>query len=224
MLPRYLKNTGPLTPDQQLQLRSARVCVVGCGGLGGYVIELLGRLGVGYLTAVDGDVFDATNLNRQLLCTERNLGTSKAEAAKMRMAEVNPQVHLETIPQYLHPENAAEILKNHHLVIDALDGISARLLLQTTCAQLGIPMVHGAVDGWGIQVCTVFPGEDTLSRLYPANAPYAPAEGTLSFVVSTAASMQVSEAVKVLLNQGEPLRNRILFADLLAGRMDILPL
>lgn len=222
---RHQRNIGPLTPGDQAVLGRSRVCVVGCGGIGGHVLELLGRLGVGYITAVDGDSFDVTNLNRQLLSTEETLGCPKAAAAKARMASIDPDILLTAVDAYLTQDNAAQLLAGHDLVIDALDSIPTRLLLQRVCAQLGIPLIHGAVEGWFLQVTTVFPGEDTLSRLYPGAASE-PASRipVLSFVPAFAASVQVSEAVKLLTGKGAPLRGKILFADLLTGHFDILPL
>lgn len=224
---RYQRNIGPLTPEEQARLGQSRVCVIGCGGLGGWLIEFVGRLGVGHITAVDGDCFDETNLNRQLLSTEDNLGESKAAAAKIRMEAVNPTVRVESVREFLTEENAAAILENHHIVIDALDSIPHRLILQKTCRELNIPLVHGAVDGWFAQVCTVLPGEDTLSRLYPmriaaADQGGSPAVGTLAFVPALAASIQVSEAVKLLLHKDQILSGRVLFADLLTNHFDIL--
>lgn len=226
---RYTRNIGPLTPEENMQLRKQRVCVVGCGGLGGYVIEFLGRIGVGYITAVDGDCFDHTNLNRQLLCTEETVGESKAIAAKARMAVVNPTVYVEAVACFLTEENAVSLLANHSLVIDALDHIPERLLLQRVCSQLGIPLIHGAVDGWFAQICTVLPGEDSLSRVYPGitetdRKSDIPAVGVPSFVPSFAASLQVSEAIKVLLGREELIHGRILFADLLTNHFDMMPI
>lgn len=224
---RYQRNLGALTPGEQAQLGTFRVCVIGCGGIGGHLLELLARLGIGHITAVDGDCFDATNLNRQLLSTMDTLGQSKALAAKQRLEAINPTIRVEAHGEFLTEANAAAILKGHHIVLDALDSISHRLLLQKVCRELEIPLIHGAVEGWFAQISTVLPGEDTLSRVYPG---YRPAEArepsaaisTPAFVPAFAASVQVSEALKVLLRKGEILNGRILFADLLNNRFDIL--
>lgn len=227
MLPRYQRNLGPLTPEEQNRLRESRVCVIGCGGIGGYLIEHLGRIGVGHITAVDGDCFDVTNLNRQLLSTEANIGCAKALAARKRMEAVNPTVEVTAIEEFLTEENAVSILQGHDVVIDALDSISLRLLLQEVCAGLEIPLVHGAVDGWFAQVCTVLPGQDLLSRVYPSHTPgsrreASPPVGTLPFVTGLVASVQVSEAIKLLLGKEPLLTGKILFADLLTNQFDIL--
>ena len=106
---RYIRNLGALTEQECAQLRTKTVFVAGCGGLGGYLIEMLLRLGVGAIRAADGDVFEVSNLNRQLLSSTCNLGRSKAEAAKDRAAEVNPGVRFTAIPAFLTEENAAYI-------------------------------------------------------------------------------------------------------------------
>ena len=174
---------------------------------------------------VDGDRFDRTNLNRQLLCTEENLGRSKAAEAKKRLLQINPTIHASAVEQFLTEENAPSIVSGHDLVLDALDSVSGRLVLQRICADLEIPLIHGAVEGWFGQVTTVLPGEDTLSRLYPGGNGYSEASpGTLSFAPGFVASVQAAEAVKLLLGKEPSLRGKVLFADLLSGHFDILPL
>ena len=128
MYQRYSRNLPALSRQEQELLHKKRVLVAGCGGLGGYITENLLRLGIGHITAVDGDSFDVSNLNRQLLATEATIGKSKAEAAKERAALVNPSVEFMAIGKYITPENAADTIAGHNIVIDALDSVSARLL------------------------------------------------------------------------------------------------
>ena len=220
---RYQRNLGAITAEEQEKLKACHVCVVGCGGLGGFLIEYLARLGIGHITVVDGDRFDATNLNRQLLATMDNLSASKAREAAKRAALLNPAIEVTAVEDFLTEENAARLLQGHDLVLDALDCIQTRLQLQRACAELGIPLIHGAVEGWFGQVTTVFPGDDTLCRLYPA-ATAREAAPTLSFAPGFVASLQAAEAVKILLGKEPALRGKALFADLLASRFDILPI
>lgn len=219
---RYLKNYAAISVTEQSQLAKKRILIVGCGGLGGYLLEYLGRLGVGYITIVDGDVFDETNLNRQLLSSQMNLGKPKVLAAKHRMLAINPLVHLETVQENLTEENAASLVKDHDIVLDALDNIPDRLLLQRTCKEVGLPLVHGALAGWYGQVCVIQPGEDLLDLIY-GNYDIEQGEeietGSLSFTAGLVASIQASEAVKLLL--GKPTLNRELLAvDLLRSQFD----
>jgi len=201
---RYLKNYAAISVTEQSQLAKKRILIVGCGGLGGYLLEYLGRLGVGYITIVDGDVFDETNLNRQLLSSQMNLGKPKVLAAKHRMLAINPLVHLETVQENLTEENAASLVKDHDIVLDALDNIPDRLLLQRTCKEVGLPLVHGALAGWYGQVCVIQPGEDLLDLIY-GNYDIEQGEeietGSLSFTAGLVASIQAGEVVKLLLGK-----------------------
>lgn len=214
---RYIKNMNMLSPDENERLKEFKVCVAGCGGLGGYIIEFLGRLGIGKITAVDGDYFDETNLNRQILSDAASLGNSKAITAQNRMKLVNPLITLNPITKRISRENAEEILKGHDLIIDAVDSINTRFLLQDMASELNIPLVHGAIAGWYGQVSTIFPGDKTLEKIYP-NKDGSGIENELgnpSFTPALVASIQVAEALKVLLGREEVLRNKLLYIDLL---------
>lgn len=225
---RYARNLGAITLQEQEKLKTGRVCLIGCGGLGGYLAEFLGRMGVGHITAVDPDCLEQTNLNRQLLAQENNLGQFKAEEIKNRMEQVNPSVQVRSVVTHLTGENAAQLIAGHDVVMDGLDNIPARLTLQRVCRELGIPLVHGAVEGWFGQVTTVLPGDDTLSRLYPGFAESDPVgarhPSVLSFAVGMVASVQAAEAIKLLLGKELSCRNQVLFLDLLANSFDALPL
>lgn len=166
---RYGRN-GILTTAEQAMFSDKTVAVIGCGGLGGHVLEMLGRLGVGHLIACDGDRLEPSNLNRQILSTEDTLGKFKAEAARQRMAVVNSEVEVTTACSYLDLESGPEVLAGCDVVVDGLDSGRARLTLQRLCRSLGIPLVHGAIDGWFGQVTTVLPGDDTLDLLYGEEA------------------------------------------------------
>ena len=147
MIDRYTKN-GILEAADQKKLAQKKIAVIGCGGLGGYLIEMLGRLGLRHINARDGDVFSVSNLNRQLLATEDNLGKNKAKAAAIRMETVNSEVSVRTCAEYLTPENAARIFDGCDLVIDALDSPQAKCMLEELCEGFRLPLVHGAVEGW----------------------------------------------------------------------------
>jgi len=214
---RYLRNHDAISEAEQAILAQKRVLVVGCGGLGGYVIECLARIGVGYLRVVDGDVFDETNLNRQLLSSNMNLGRPKTLAAQQRVMAVNPLVEVEAFQTLLTDENAVPLLDGCDVAVDALDNVPTRLLLQQAAKTAGIPLVHGAVAGWIGQVCVVQPGQELLNSLYPASTDNQGEEqetGTLSFTAALTASWQAAETVKLLL--GKPgLDREILELDLL---------
>jgi len=224
---RYQRNQQMISTAQQLQLFKSKVAVVGCGGLGGYILEELARLGVGQIVAIDPDVFEEHNLNRQLLATIERLGTSKADAAVQRIAEINPAVRVYPINDAFGSKNGGEMLDGVDLVIDAVDNIPARLDLAEVCTQLNIPLVHGAIAGWYGQVVTVYPGDGTLQKLYANWSGGKGIEAQLgnpSFTPAVAASLQVAEACKVLLGQGRPLRKVMLSLNLIDMQFDEIPL
>lgn len=226
MKDRYSRNMNTLTPEENARLRDFKVCVVGCGGLGGYVIELLGRLGIGTITAVDGDVFDETNLNRQLLSSEEHIGKSKAFAAEERMRKVNSDVTVHPIQVFVTEENCDEIIEGHDIVVDALDNMTARRLLEMHCEKQNIPFIHGAIAGWYGQVSAIMPGDRTLQKIYPPNENKG-AEmelGNPSFSPAMVASIEAAEAVKLLLGRGEILRNKLLTIDLLNQEYEVFEL
>lgn len=226
MLPRYSRNIKTLSVEENESLKDCKVAVVGCGGLGGYVIEMLGRLGVGKLVAIDGDVFEESNLNRQILSDSYSLGIKKAERAKERMGKVNPDIEVEAVTDWLTESNGRDILQNCDVVVDALDSIETRLMLEELCEELEIPLVHGAIGGWYGQVTTVLPGDRTLSRFYKGKSMQGIEKklGNPSFTPALAASIEVSEVVKLLIKRGELLRRKILLVDLLEQEYEVIEL
>ncbi|WP_406542566.1 HesA/MoeB/ThiF family protein [Clostridium ljungdahlii] len=225
---RYVRNMKTLSKEENDTLKNFKVCVVGCGGIGGYVIEMLGRIGIGSITAVDGDVFEESNLNRQILSSTDTIGFSKALEAKLRMEKVNPLIEVKALEKMLTEDNTCNILNNNDVVVDALDSIPARLLLQRSCKKLNIPMVHGAIAGWYAQITTIFPGDDTLNKIYNVNKQTSKGiekeMGNPSFTPALAASIEVSEVIKILLGRGELLRKKMVFIHLLSTEYDIIPL
>ena len=215
---RYRRNRETLSTRDQLALFRSRVAVVGCGGLGGYLVEELARIGVGALVLVDPDVFEEHNLNRQLLSSVARLGQAKVEAARERVAEVNPAVTASVHRTALTRANGEELLAGCTAAIDALDSAGARLDLARSCRALSIPFVHGAIAGWYGQVTTQPPGADIAPLLEsgsPAGKGVEVALGNPSFTPALVASLQVAEVVKVLLGRGAPLAGRLLLVNLL---------
>lgn len=223
---RYARNMKTLSLEENNSLKNFKACVVGCGGLGGYIIEELGRIGIGSITAVDGDVFEESNLNRQLLSSVDNLGSSKAEAAEIRMRKVNPLIKINPVCKRLDMENGLDILAGHDIVLDALDNIESRLTLEKLAEKAGIPLVHGAIAGWFGQVTTILPGDRTLSLLYPEGESRGIEKelGNPSFTPALVSSIQVAEAVKLLIRRGEALRRKLLIINLLDQEYEIIEL
>ncbi len=213
---RYEKNCI-LTPLEQGRFRAATVAVVGLGGLGGYVAEQLVRLGIGHLVLIDGDVFQASNLNRQLFCEEAMLGIKKTEGARKRLLAIDGNVRLSVFSEYLNVQNGKEILGASMVVVDATDNNHARSVLLALCNEIGVPMIYGAIGGWFGQVCTAFPGDNTVAMLLrgAADRGVEVSLGNPAFTPALIASLQVAEVVKVLTGKGQLLRGGFLYCDLL---------
>ena len=219
---RYDRNKTALSEDECASLAEKSIVVVGCGGLGGLVIEALARIGVGYLRVIDGDVFEESNLNRQLLCTEETLGREKALVAAERVKAINSEINIDPVVSFIEEANAYELLANADCVVDCLDNLEARFWTAHACQKLSIPIVYGAIAGWFGQVCTVHPGDVSFVSIY--GEPFGESQhktlGNLPFTAYAIASLQASEAVKVVLDKPGQIRNRLLMVDLLDGSVD----
>ena len=197
MEPRYERNIPTLTEEECAQLRKKRILVVGCGGLGGHIIDQLCRIGVGTIRVVDGDVFEPTNLNRQLLSDVPHLGISKVKAAADHVVRVNPDVSVEAVEEFLTGSNAAALVAGCDIVMDALDNIQSRKILAAACAKAEIPYVYGAISGWVAQAAVSMPGDGLIETLYPEDVVIAD-KSVLSFTPAMCASMQSALCVKLL--------------------------
>jgi molybdopterin/thiamine biosynthesis adenylyltransferase len=222
---RYQRNRQTISVSDQLNLHRSSVAVIGCGGLGGYVIEELARLGVGRLVIVDPDKFEEHNLNRQILSSPADLGLPKVEAAVRRVACINPAVTV--LPQQLtfSAGNGTELLKSSTLAVDALDNIDSRLELAECCSAMKIPMVHGAIAGWYGHVTTVLPDDTTFLQHCSGHRNKTGIErdlGNPAFSPAVVASMQVAEVCKLLLGQGDLLHDRTLMIDLLSMEFHVI--
>ena len=223
---RYLRSLGTVGWEGQIKLLRSTVAVVGLGGLGGNVVEGLARMGVGRLVVVDGDVFLDHNLNRQALSAEAGMGLLKAEAARARVGEINAAVEIVVHPECATEENAPRLLDGVEVVVDALDRLPTRLMLQEAAQEMGIPMVHGAIAGYVGQVMTIFPGDEGLRALFGEGiVPEQGIEVQLGCPAATpmmVAGWQVQEVLKILLGRGQLLRHKMLFMDAEAGTVEFL--
>lgn len=230
MKDRYSRNVGSITEEEQQILSQKAVCVIGCGGLGGGVIENLVRMGVGKLTVVDSDVFDVTNLNRQVLSNEQNIGRSKAIEAAEQMKLINSTVEITPMQTKITEENCRQIIAEHDLVIDAVDNIGTRLTLEKACEHENIVLVHGAIAGWGGQVGIVNPGNKLISKIYQGYTEDGDSSdkgaeketGNLPVPAATVSAIQAAEATKVLLDKDEVLYDKLLVLDLLNHEYEII--
>ena len=201
---RYARNIGTLTPEENELLRTKRAAIVGCGGLGGYILKCWAGWEVGHLTVIDGDVFAPSNLNRQLLSDTGNIGSSKVLAAAERMKLVNPDIAVTPVAAVLDEDNALELLRNHDVVMDALDNIPSRLAAgpaQPPQIPLG-PRRHPRLGGQG---GTILPGMTPwkgFTRARNFRRTCGPSNPPSSFTPALVAALQVAEAVKLLTGRG----------------------
>ena len=215
---RYSRNQNALTAGDQLRLLASTVAIVGLGGLGGTVAEVLARTGIGRLILIDGDRFEESNLNRQLNCTLATLATGKAAAAAARIAAVNPATETTAHPVYMTAANAAELISGANAAADCLDSLPARFVLEKAAAARGIAMVTAAVAGTTGQLTVIQPGDPGLKAIYgdPADAPEKGVEvatGNLPYTVWSVAALEAGEIVNVLLGRSA-LSGRLLILDL----------
>ncbi len=224
---RYIRNRQTISLEEQRTLFESRVSVAGAGGLGGGVILLLARIGIGEMAVVDADRFDETNLNRQALSSMAALGRPKAEEAVRVVASVNPAVRVIPHQIRLNASNAAGILGGSRAVVDALDNVPDRFILEAAARALNIPLVHGALAGLEGQLMTLFPEDAGLKRLYgeetgegdPSHSPEA-ILGVPALMPAFLGALQAAEVIKILLNRGGLFRNTLLHLDLETGEMN----
>lgn len=205
---RFQRQRNLLGSSCQLRLLNAKVAVVGCGGLGGSIFEMLLRLGVGHLLVIDPDFFCESNLNRQFLATTETLGRYKVDVALEMGQRVNPVAEIETLKQVFQSAPGKARLTSCDLVIDALDSVYARLELAQLCARKSLMLIHGAVSGWYGQVVPVPPGSEKMLQIYSEHYPEDPASDPVAGIetlvdsiaptVNSVAALQVVAGINYL--------------------------
>ena len=206
--------------EGQERLRAARVLVVGAGGLGAPVALYLTGAGVGCLGLVDDDNVGLTNLHRQVLYAESEVGMPKVQAAVRRLQALNSEVRLDAFAFRLAPDNAAELVGRYDIVVDACDNYATRYLLSDVCAAQGKPYVYGAVEGFRGQVAVfcrtpqsptyrdLFPDEELFCRMPP------PFKGIVGMTPAVVGGVQAHEVLKLACGYGEVLDGRLWTIDL----------
>ena len=217
---RYIRNMDALSMKDQITLLQSRVCIVGLGGLGGSVVETLARIGIGAMTVIDGDIFDESNLNRQVLSSEHNLSQTKTATALEKILTVNSSILIQDHTEKMDEENAVHLLEHTDIAVDCLDNIQTRFILEKAAKKAGIPMVSAAVAGFSGQITAIFPEDRGLELVYGPEQSLSATRGAettlgnLAFTVSLVASLECAEVVKILLNKNSDLRNQLLIVDL----------
>ena len=208
-------------PGQQALL-GANVAVVGAGGLGSPALLYLAAAGVGRLSVIDDDTASLSNLQRQILHRDRDVGRPKVDSAVDALGALNPGVQVTPQNLRLTDANAQTLLEGHDLVLDGSDGFATRDLVNRACAALRIPLVSGAIGRWEGQVSVFRPwlGGPCYACLFPeaptdAQAPSCAQAGVLGALAGVIGSMMAAEAVKLIVGAGEPLDGRLLLWDAL---------
>ena len=214
--------------EGQQRLQASRVLLLGAGGLGSPAAWYLAAAGVGTLRIADPDVVDRSNLHRQILHTEASIGTPKVDSATERLTALNPRTRIEAVPELVTSDNVEALLADVDVVIDGADNFAIRYLLNDACVKLEKPLVYGAVHRFEGQV-SVFDagshrGEYPCYRCLfpepppPEAAPNCSEAGVLGILPGVVGLLEATEAIKLLLGLGEPLRGRLLHFDAMGMR------
>jgi len=212
-----------LGPAGQRRLADARVLVVGAGGLGSPVLLYLAAAGVGTIGVADPDEVDLSNLARQVVHGQSDLGRRKVDSARDRIAEVNPHVRVETLYRALEPDSAVELVRGWDVVVDGTDTFASRYLIGDACTVAGVPCVWGSVLRFAGQVSVFWSGHGPVYRdLHPlppppGSVPSCAEAGVVGAVCGTIGALMATEVVKLVTGTGRPLLGRVLVHDALAG-------
>ena len=203
----------------QLKLKNAKVCVVGTGGLGNPITTRLAAMGIGTLRIVDRDVIELSNLHRQTMFDEDDVGQVKVEVAAKKLKKLNPECNIEALAVSVNDYNAIEVIDGCDIVIDALDSVNARYALNNACVKLNIPFVTGAAVGVSGQVFTILPKESAcyfcmFPELDEDTMPTCSIEGVHPSILSIVGGIEVAEAVKIIIGKKPSLSEKILHIDL----------
>ena len=203
----------------QLKLKNSKICVVGVGGLGNPITTRLAAMGVGTLRIVDRDVIELSNLHRQTMFDEDDVGQVKVEVAAKKLQKLNPDCKIEALAVSVNDYTALEVVEGCDVVVDALDSVNARYALNKACVKFGIPFVTGAAVGVSGQIFTILPGISACYYcMFPAldedSMPTCSIEGVHPSILSIVGGIEVSEAVKVVLGKKPSLSDKILHVDI----------
>jgi adenylyltransferase/sulfurtransferase len=211
-------------PEGQARLLGASVLVVGAGGLGSPVLQYLAAAGVGRLGIADADEVERSNLQRQVLHGTDDIGRPKVDSAAEFVADLNPDVTVDRHPVRVDTDNAAEMVADYDVVVDASDNFPTRFLLNDACTLAGKPLSHGAVYRFEGQVTTFAGGQPCYRCLFPeappeGAVPDCATAGVLGVLPGTVGAIQATETVKLLVDEGDTLEGRLLVYD--AGDLSV---
>jgi adenylyltransferase/sulfurtransferase len=203
----------------QLKLKNAKICVVGVGGLGNPITSRLAAMGVGTLRIVDRDVIELSNLHRQTMFDEDDVGQIKVEVAAKKLQKLNPECKIEALAVSVNDYTALEVVEGCDVVVDALDSVNARYALNKACVKFNIPFVTGAAVGVSGQAFTIIPKTSACYYcMFPSldedSMPTCSIEGVHPSILSIIGGIEVTEAVKVIMGKKPSLSEKILHVDI----------
>jgi molybdopterin/thiamine biosynthesis adenylyltransferase len=198
---RFIRNYGAINPEEQKQLCTSQVFVAGCGGLGGYVLEHLARMGVGQIVCADNGQFEMSDLNRQILSESANLGRKKTICAQERLKRIWPEIKIRAVHVRIDENSLPDLIQGCDLVMDALDNIETRKMLFYASKLRGIPVIHAAVNGWWVQAAFVPPDSSLIEVLYSGKVTPLEPLSVMSFAPGMGAAMQAALAARYLTGQ-----------------------
>ncbi|MDD3858337.1 MAG: HesA/MoeB/ThiF family protein [Methanoculleus sp.] len=217
---RYARQILLFGEEGQERLKRAKVFIAGAGGLGCPIALYLAVAGVGEIRLVDRDTVDRTNLNRQVLHWESDIGELKARSAEAKLREANPDIRVEALAATIDETNVRDLVAGADLIVDAMDNFPTRYLLNREALRAGVPLLHGAIRGFDGQATTIIPGRTAcLECLFPEAPPAEvfPVIGTTPGIIGL---IQANEAIKYITGTGDLLLNRLLIWDGLATTLE----
>lgn len=207
-----------ISEEGQKKIRTAKVLLVGVGGLGSPIATYLVGAGIGRIGIIDDDVVDITNLHRQVLYTEKEAGLPKVECAKCRLQALNSEVEIDTYPYRLTKENAHKLISSYDIVVDGMDNFMTRYIVSDECKLQGKPYVYGAIRGLDGQVAVLCKGHTTYRSLLPdeeatLSMPH-PGKAVLGTTPAVVGSVEACQVLMLAAEFGEPLIDRLWTVDL----------
>jgi len=199
--------------EGQERLKGSKVFVAGAGGLGCPIAIYLAVAGVGTLTIVDRDTVELSNLNRQILHWDENIGQKKTDSIREKLLRINPDIEVKTHPLEIDEENVLSLVNDSDLIVDAMDNFPTRFLLNETAVRLNIPFIHGGIWGLEGRVTTIIPYKTPCLRCLVQEVPPSETFPVIGVSPGLIALIEATEAIKYLTGIGELLENRLLIYD-----------
>lgn len=217
---RYLRHIPLFSKGGQKKLKDARILLAGAGGLGSAIATYLAAAGVGYIRIVDEDVVERSNLNRQILFHEQDIGVCKVEAAEKTIHALNSDVEVDAVCRHIDETSVGDLVQGMDMILDGMDNFAARYVLNRAGLNEKIPFIHGAVNGFYGQVTTLIPGVTPCLRCIVPTTPTWEKNAIIGVTCGAIGSVEASEAIKYLTGTGKLLENRLLLWDGLRGECE----